>query len=125
MAMEALENARRDGKTLSYYAKARGLTIWSLYHALVSLQRNGYYRSRVVSRATGSWRYASCPGCGRSMPVHEARDGRDDLPARASRRLRDRVRTKGCRRACRPCAGIVGCCDLTAASIGCACIGRR
>jgi len=40
-AMEALQSARREGKTLSEYAKAHGLAIWELYNALACLRRKG------------------------------------------------------------------------------------
>jgi hypothetical protein len=41
VAIEALEGARREGKSLSDYAKAHGLSIWALYNALACLRRKG------------------------------------------------------------------------------------
>lgn len=40
-AMEALQSARREGKSLNEYAKAHGLAIWELYNALACLRRKG------------------------------------------------------------------------------------
>lgn len=40
-ALEALQGARREGKSLSEYAKAHGLAIWELYNALACLRRKG------------------------------------------------------------------------------------
>lgn len=40
-AVEALQGARREGKSLSEYAKAHGLAIWGLYNALACLRRKG------------------------------------------------------------------------------------
>ena len=41
IAFEALQAAQREGKTLSDYAKTRGLPIRELYDALSCLRRNG------------------------------------------------------------------------------------
>jgi hypothetical protein len=41
VALEAREAAQREGKTLSDYAKERGLVIRELYDALACLRRNG------------------------------------------------------------------------------------
>ncbi len=41
VALEAREAAQREGKTLSDYAKERGLVIRELYDALSCLRRNG------------------------------------------------------------------------------------
>lgn len=40
-AFEALQGARREGRSLSEYAKAHGLAIWELYNALACLRRKG------------------------------------------------------------------------------------
>lgn len=40
-AVEALQGARREGKSLNEYAKAHGLAIWELYNALACLRRKG------------------------------------------------------------------------------------
>jgi hypothetical protein len=40
-AVEALEGARREGKTLRAYAQSHGLAIQDLYNALAALRRKG------------------------------------------------------------------------------------
>jgi hypothetical protein len=41
MALEALQSAKREGKTLTDYAKAHGLEIRELYDSLACLRRKG------------------------------------------------------------------------------------
>src|SRR5579871_4392471 len=41
LAMEALDSARRDGITLTAYAKAKGLVIGELYSTLAGLRSRG------------------------------------------------------------------------------------
>src|SRR2546423_633082 len=41
LAMEALDSARREGMTLTAYAKAKGLVIGELYGTLAVLRRKG------------------------------------------------------------------------------------
>jgi hypothetical protein len=41
VAFEAVQAAQRDGKTLTAYAKARGLNIRELYDGLAGLRRKG------------------------------------------------------------------------------------
>ena len=54
LAMEALQGARREGKALSEYAKAHGLSIWELYNALSCLRRKGVLpRSDRSTKAGG------------------------------------------------------------------------
>lgn len=50
VAMEALQGARCEGKTLSEYAKAHGLSIWELYNALSCLRRKGVLPKSERSR---------------------------------------------------------------------------
>lgn len=49
-AMEALQGARREGKALSEYARAHGLSIWELYNALSCLRRKGVLPKSERSR---------------------------------------------------------------------------
>lgn len=49
-ALEALQGARREGKSLSEYAKAHGLAIWGLYNALACLRRKGVLPKSERSR---------------------------------------------------------------------------
>lgn len=49
-AVEALQGARREGKSLSEYAKAHGLAIWGLYNALSCLRRKGVLPKTERSR---------------------------------------------------------------------------
>jgi hypothetical protein len=69
-AMEALQGARREGKTLSEYAKAHGLSIWALYNALACLRRRGVLPRSDRSRKTRSKFVAVQVAPERRIPSH-------------------------------------------------------
>jgi hypothetical protein len=67
-AMEALQGARREGKTLSDYAKAHGLAIWPLYNALACLRKKGFLPK--ANRRPRSKFVAVRLAPGRSVPLN-------------------------------------------------------
>lgn len=76
-AMEAMEGARREGVTLSDYAKTHGLVIRELYDAIAALRRNGQLAKPSRKKARGRFvavrvvpeRTSSMANAGVSVPL--------------------------------------------------------
>lgn len=69
-AVEALRGARREGKSLSEYAKAHGLAIWGLYNSLSCLRRKGVLPQSEHSRSPRSKFVAVRLASERPIPAH-------------------------------------------------------
>lgn len=117
LAVEALEGARREGRSLRAYAQSHGLAIQDLYNALAALRRKGLLAKPSRSAPAKFVSVRIEPGTGLSTTYQTPQRRQRTVPNRPSPGISDRVYTV----AATEQAGVTdyerdGCCDLIGVS---------